>query len=106
MNVTLRILGQEIVVDCAPGDCRRLEDLGKALEERLAGYSGDAAGMRQLVLTALSLMAEAQASAAAVVRAHGEIERLNDMIAEARIEAGETLAPVSSLFATRVQGAA
>ena len=39
-----------------------------------------------LALTALALMDEAQTTNAALARARCEIERLNDMIAEARIE--------------------
>ncbi len=93
MKLTLQILGQEIVLECAPGECRRLEDLAASLNTRLAGVSGDPDAVRRLVIVSLGLLDEAQASAAAVVRAHGEIERLNDIIAEARIEAGETLAP-------------
>ena len=52
----------------------------------VAGVKGDAETMRRLVLTALALMDEAQASSAALVRARGEIERLTDMLIEARLE--------------------
>jgi flagellar biosynthesis regulator FlaF len=56
------------------------------LEARAAGVKGDADANRRLVLTALALMDEAQASSAALVRARGEIERLTDMLIEARLE--------------------
>ena len=82
----LRILGQEVRFDCAPGDVRRLEDLAAALEARLSGFSGDGEGLRRLTLTALALLDETQTSGAALARAHAEIERLNDLIAEAGVE--------------------
>ena len=85
-EITLRILDQDIRFACAPEEERRLRDLAAALETRLAGFSGDGDGMRRLILTALSLMDEAQASSAALVRARGEIERLTDMLIEARLE--------------------
>ena len=89
MQAILRILNEEFCLECSPAEQRRLEDLAAALDTRLSGFSGDADGLRRLVLTALTLMDEAQATGAALVRARGEIERLNDMIAEARIEAAE-----------------
>jgi hypothetical protein len=49
--------------------------------------SGEPDAMRRLVLTALALMDETQASAAALARARAEIERLTDMVVEARLEA-------------------
>jgi len=85
MSATLRILDAEIVLECAPSEQRRLADLAAALEARLAGFSGDAAGLRQLAVTALALMDEAQATGAALARARGEIERLTDMLVEARV---------------------
>ena len=87
MQAVLRVLNQEIAFDCAPQDQRRLEDLASALDARLAGFCGDADGIKRLALTALSLLDEAQAAGAALARARGEIERLNDLVAEARIEA-------------------
>jgi cell division protein ZapA (FtsZ GTPase activity inhibitor) len=86
MQAILRILNEEFSLDCAPDEQRRLEDLAAALDARLSGFSGDAEGYRRLVLTALSLLDEAQATGAALARARCEIERLNDMVAEARIE--------------------
>ena len=103
MKLTLRILNQDFEVECAPHEQRRLEDLAKALGARLAGFSGDAKGMRQLVLTSVALLDEVQATTAALVRAHGEIERLNDMVAEAQLEAADGVPPLTSF---RVQGAA
>lgn len=87
MQIALNILGQEIALTCAPEEERRLRDLGAALEARLAGFGGDVDGVRQLVLTALSLLDEVQAAGAALARAHGEIERLSDMVVEARLTA-------------------
>ena len=103
MKLTVRILNQDFEIDCAPQEQRRLEDLAKALDARLAGFSGDAEGVRQLVVTSLALLDEVQANRAALVRAHGEIERLNDMVAEARLDAAEDGAPFTAF---RIQGAA
>ena len=103
MKLTLRILNQDFDIDCKPQEQRRLEDLAKALDARLTGFSGDADGVRQLVVTSLALLDEVQATTAALVRAHGEIERLNDMVAEARLEAAEDGA---AFTAFRIQGAA
>jgi cell division protein ZapA (FtsZ GTPase activity inhibitor) len=109
MQTTLRILGHDIALDCAPSEQRRLEDLAKGLEARLSGFTGDAAGIRRLVITALSLLDETQAAAAALARAHGEIERLNDMIAESRLDAAEGSIPSPDqgrLLTLRAQGVA
>lgn len=88
MAVTIRILGEDFHIQCNAGEQRRIEDLARALEARVAGEaeSGD---VRKLILAALALIDEAQTTGAALVRARGEIERLNDMIAEANIEAAE-----------------
>ena len=64
MQAILRILNEEFSLDCAPAEQRRLEDLASALDARLAGFSCDAEGYRRLVLTALSLLDEAQATSA------------------------------------------
>lgn len=81
-EITLRILGEDIRFACGPGEEHRLRDLAAALEVRLGGFSGDGDGLRRLILTALSLLDEAQAAGAALARAHEEIERLNDLLAE------------------------
>lgn len=94
MQTTITILNQDFVISCAEGDCRRLEDLARALNARLAHYSGDEDGMRRLVLASLSLLDEAQATSAALVRARNEIERLSDMVVEAKLEAAKAVAPV------------
>lgn len=86
MRIT--ILGQSVELDCQPHEEKRLEDLARALEARAAGVKGENDDVRRLILTALALMDEAQASSAALVRARGEIERLTDMLIEARLEAG------------------
>ncbi len=83
MQTLLRILNEEIALECAPAEQRRLQDLAVALNARLAGFSGDADGMRRLAITALSLLDETQAAGAALARAHAEIERLKDFAAEA-----------------------
>jgi len=85
MQVT--ILDRDFGLDCAEHERKRLEDLAKALNERLSGFSGEADAMRRLVLTALALMDEAQTTGAALARARIEIERLTDMVVEARLEA-------------------
>lgn len=87
MQAILTILNRDFSVECADCDQRRLEDLARALDARLAGFSGDEDAMRRLVLTALALMDEAQATSAALVRARCEIERLTDMLVEAKLEA-------------------
>lgn len=87
MQTTVTIMGAEYAIECADCDQRRLEDLARALEARLQGFGGDASAMRRLVLTALGLIDEAQATSAALVRARCEIERLTDMLVEARLEA-------------------
>ncbi|WP_395645150.1 cell division protein ZapA [Terricaulis sp.] len=103
MKITIRVLNRDFQMDCAPQEQRRVEDLAKTLDARLAGFTGDAEGMRRLVLTSLALLDEVQATRAALARAHGEVERLNDMVAEARLETAEGAAP---LAAFRIQGAA
>jgi cell division protein ZapA (FtsZ GTPase activity inhibitor) len=93
MQTTLTILGREFAIDCSEADARRLEDLARALDARLAGFPEDADEARRLVLTALSLMDEVQAIGAALVRSRCEIERLTDMLVEAKVEAPQ--APVN-----------
>ncbi len=85
MRIT--ILGHDIDLACQPHEERRLEDLSRALDARLAGFTGEPDALRRLALTALSLMDEAQATNAALARARCEIERLTDMVVEAKIEA-------------------
>ncbi|MBX3429907.1 MAG: cell division protein ZapA [Hyphomonadaceae bacterium] len=87
MQSTVKILGEDYAIDCAECDTRRLEDLAKVLEARLQGFSGDAGAMRRLVLVALGLIDEAQATSAALARARMEIERLTDMLVEAQLQA-------------------
>lgn len=87
MQATVKILGEDYAIECADCDQRRLEDLAKALDARLQGFSGDTCAMRRLVLTSLGLIDEAQATSAALARARCEIERLTDMLVEAQLEA-------------------
>jgi cell division protein ZapA (FtsZ GTPase activity inhibitor) len=87
MQAIVKILGEDYAIACAEGDERRLRDLAEALEARLQGFSGDAPAKRRLVLTALALMDEVQATSAALERSRREIERLTDMLVEAKIEA-------------------
>jgi len=105
--VLLQVLGQDIRLDCAAHEQRRLEDLAAALDARLAGFSGDEAGLRRLIVTALALMDEAQAKGAALARARGEIDRLTDMLVDAR-RAEEPLTDERGRVATlrAIQGAA
>ena len=92
MRVVLTIMGREVAIECAEGDRRRVEDLAQALNARLAGFPDDADEVRRAVLTALSLMDEVQVIGAALARARCEIERLTDMVVEAKLEAPEALA--------------
>jgi cell division protein ZapA len=85
MRIT--ILGHEIELACQPLEERRLEDLARALNARLSGFSGEPDAVRRLALTALALMDETQAASAALARARLEIERLTDMVVEAQLEA-------------------
>ncbi len=87
MTANLRILGREIELDCAPCDERRLTDLAVALEARLTGISGADDDIRRLALVALQLIDETQATSAALARARLEIERLTDLVVEAKLEA-------------------
>ena len=84
--ILLRVLDQDFALNCAASEQRRLEDLAAALNARLQGFAGDPDAMRALTLTALALLDETQATAAALARARGEIDRLTDMIVEARAE--------------------
>ncbi len=85
MRLVLILLDVEIALECAPEQERRLRDLAAALEARLRALGAEKAGAEHLLILALSLMDEVQASRAALARAHGEIERLNDMVVEARL---------------------
>jgi cell division protein ZapA (FtsZ GTPase activity inhibitor) len=87
MQAVLNVANQEFTIECADCDQRRLEDLAQALDARLARFSGDEDAMRRLVLTALSLLDQAQATSAALALAREEIERLTDMVVEARMDA-------------------
>ena len=93
MQASFTVLGQAFSVECAERDAKRVADLARALDARLDGFCGDGEAMRRLVLTALSLLDEAQATSAALARARGEIERLTDMVVEAKLEA--QMAPVN-----------
>ena len=79
-EVVVRIQGQEIRIDCAPHEQRRVADLAVLLESRLAVYAGEPEDARRLVITALALMDETQTAGAALARARAEIERLNDLL--------------------------
>jgi len=87
MQTVFTILGQEVALDCADEERRRLEDLARALEARLSGFASEPDAARRLILTALSLLDEAQATGAALKRARAEIERLTDLVIDARLEA-------------------
>ena len=85
MQATLTILNRSFTIECTEIEQRRLEDLARALDARLAGCTEPDA-LKRVVFTALSLMDEAQAAHAALARARGEIERLTDMVVEAKLE--------------------
>lgn len=82
--ILLKVLDQDIALNCGAAEQRRLQDLAAALNARLQGFEGDADAMRRLVLTALALLDETQATAAALHRARGEVERLTDLVLESR----------------------
>ena len=88
MQVRLRILGRDVDLECGQAEERRLVDLAAALEARLSRL-GDVDDVRRLVRASLALMDEAQTTAAALARARMEIERLTDMLVEARLAAAE-----------------
>ena len=60
------------------------------LEQRLAHQTGDASAGAKLAFAALALLDEAQAKGAALALARCEIERLTDMLVEAKLDADPT----------------
>jgi hypothetical protein len=86
MPTVLRILDETIELECASRDRRRFKDLAAALEARLSSFCDEGSPDRRLVLAAIALLDETQAMGAALARAYWEIERLNDLVAEARAE--------------------
>ena len=89
MRLVLTILDEEIVLESAPEEERRLRDLAATLEARIRALGAEKATSQSLSIIALSLLDEVQAARAALARAHGEIERLNDMVVDARLASGE-----------------
>jgi cell division protein ZapA (FtsZ GTPase activity inhibitor) len=87
MQAKIKIQGEEYAIECAECYMRRIEDLARALEERLEGFKGETGAKRRLVLAALGLLDEVQATSAALARARNEIERLTDTLVEAKLEA-------------------
>ncbi|MET0183535.1 MAG: cell division protein ZapA [Caulobacterales bacterium] len=83
-QIAVSILGKEVSVSCAAADTQRVQDLAKSLDQRLVALAESAPDDAVALLTraALGLMAENQASGAALARAHYEIERLNDLALE------------------------
>jgi cell division protein ZapA (FtsZ GTPase activity inhibitor) len=80
------VLNQEFAIPCEANEEHRLEDLARALETRLQGCR-EPNLTRRLMLTALSLMDEVQAAHCALARSRCEIERLTDLVVDARMEA-------------------
>jgi cell division protein ZapA len=95
MQAVFTILDRHVALECAEQERRRLEDLAGALEARLAGFAGEPDAMRRLILTALALLDEAQTTSAALARARCEIERLTDMVIDAKL--GAQAAPDTSV---------
>ncbi len=83
----LTILGRDYASDCTVQEERRLQDLAHLLDARLQGFGAGADARRSLVLLTLALMDENQTTNAALARARDEIERLTDMLIDARLEA-------------------
>ena len=79
----VRILGRDVDMPCASGREQRLSDLAAQLNARL-GDSGEADDVTRLAQAALALMDEAQLAHAALERARLEVERLTDLVVEAR----------------------
>ena len=79
----LTILGRDYAIDCTAQEERRLQDLARLLDARLQGFGADADARRSL----LALLDENQTTNAALARARDEIERLTDMLIDARLEA-------------------
>jgi len=76
-RLDLTLLGAAVSVSCEPEEAPRLADLAAAIEARFAGGAGTPA--ERLARAALALMAENQAVAAALFRARGEIDKLNEL---------------------------
>lgn len=87
MQAVFNVLDTPVSLECAEEERRRLEDLARALEHRIKGFASEPDGTRRLILTALALLDEAQTTSAALVRARCEIERLTDMVIDAKLEA-------------------
>ncbi|MBY0564966.1 MAG: cell division protein ZapA [Hyphomonadaceae bacterium] len=81
------VLGEDIALSCEQRDEQRIADLAAALERRISVYPGDAPKTQRLLLTALCLLDEVQAKSAALALARSEIERLTDLVVEAKLEA-------------------
>ena len=86
MQASFTIMGRAFAIECDEGEQRRLEDLARALNARLESFPADADATQRLTLTALSLMDEVQVIGAALVRSRCEVERLTDMLVEAKLE--------------------
>lgn len=87
MQAVFDVQDTRVSLECADEDRRRLEDLARALDARIKGFANEPDGTRRLILTALALLDEAQTTSAALARARCEIERLTDMLIDARLEA-------------------
>jgi cell division protein ZapA (FtsZ GTPase activity inhibitor) len=85
MQIT--ILGQSFAITCEGRDQKRLEDLAAALDARLARFPAETDALSRLVLAALSLLDETQTTGAALALARSEIERLTDLLVDAKLEA-------------------
>ncbi len=85
--VSLQIDEQNLSIACNAHDSHRLTDLAALLNTRLAAYPCEMEMSERLALAALSLLDETQTRAAALVRARGEIDRLTDLLLEARVNA-------------------
>ena len=80
----LRLLERELDIPCAATQERRVSDLAMALEARIRQAAVADDEVTRLALAALALVDETQVAHAALERARIEIERLTDLLVEAR----------------------
>lgn len=79
----IQLLHRELDISCAAEHERRVSDLAADLEARMLQTAG-ADEVTRLAVAALALIDEAQLAHAALERARLEIERLTDLLVEAR----------------------
>lgn len=96
-----RLLERELDIPCAATLEPRVSDLAAALEARIrqSAVAGDE--VTRLALAALALVDETQVAHAALERARIEIERLTDLLVEARMAPDRQMAADGGLLIAR-----